>query len=266
MKYDLIISDFDWTLGEAPDVIDEGTVKAIKEYEKKGGKFVIATGRSFSSIQAICNKYNLTGLTACFQGAVVADIKSGKQLYSKGIPYKYASKIYGEMKKENVPVIAWANDVLYYKEDSYYSDMYKNTEDINFIQTDDIVGELLKSKCPISKFCAVTGEKETETIEKRLSEKFAPKFMVNSGSKRLVEVIQPKYNKGYAVKKIAKYYNVPLDRVMTVGDSTNDYDLINGKWHGVAVGDAVEKLKAVAKEVTVPYSEHPVKVLLEKYS
>ena len=50
-----------------------------------------------------------------------------------------------------------------------------------------------------------------------------------------------------------------------MGDSTNDIELIKGEWHGVAVGDAREELKAVAKEITVPYSEQPIKYLLEKY-
>ena len=35
MKYKLFLSDFDWTLGLAPDFIEEETVKAIKEYQKK---------------------------------------------------------------------------------------------------------------------------------------------------------------------------------------------------------------------------------------
>ena len=52
---------------------------------------------------------------------------------------------------------------------------------------------------------------------------------------------------------------------MAVGDSTNDIELLNGPWHGVAVGDGRKELLAVADEITVPYNENPVKVLLEKY-
>jgi hydroxymethylpyrimidine pyrophosphatase-like HAD family hydrolase len=64
---------------------------------------------------------------------------------------------------------------------------------------------------------------------------------------------------------LSKYYNIPLEEILTVGDSTNDIDLVKGPWYGVAVGDGKEALKAVAKEVTVPFEQKPVKVLLEKY-
>ena len=56
-----------------------------------------------------------------------------------------------------------------------------------------------------------------------------------------------------------------MQEVIAVGDSTNDVSLISGEWHGVAVGNAKETLKKVAKEVTVPFSEQPIKYLLEKY-
>ena len=81
----------------------------------------------------------------------------------------------------------------------------------------------------------------------------------------MLEVINPKYSKGNAVKFLADYYGVKLSEVLAVGDSTNDIELLRGEWHGVAVGDAKEELKAVADEITVPYKDQPVKVLLEKY-
>ena len=58
---------------------------------------------------------------------------------------------------------------------------------------------------------------------------------------------------------------MPLEKVITVGDSTNDIELLKGPWHGVAVGNASEELKKVADEITVPFKENPVLALLKKY-
>ena len=64
MKYEMMISDFDGTLGRLSEINAE-TVEAIKEFEQKGGKFVICTGRMYCSIERICLKYGFTGaLTA----------------------------------------------------------------------------------------------------------------------------------------------------------------------------------------------------------
>ena len=81
----------------------------------------------------------------------------------------------------------------------------------------------------------------------------------------MLEAINPECGKGQAVRFIADYYKVPLEQVIAVGDSTNDIELINGPWHGVAVGDGRDELKAVADEITLPFDQKPIKYLLEKY-
>ena len=85
MKFELFISDYDKTLGDAPDKISPENVKAIQEYTAKGGKFVVCTGRMFSSIAPICKKYGLKGLVVSYQGAMINDIETGECLFKGGI-------------------------------------------------------------------------------------------------------------------------------------------------------------------------------------
>ena len=94
---------------------------------------------------------------------------------------------------------------------------------------------------------------------------FGDKVIVNSGASYIVEIVSPEFTKKQAVEYLANYYNIPFSEVMAVGDSTNDIPLLDGEWHGVAVGTAHPDLKAVAKEVTVPFEQHPIKYLIEKY-
>jgi hydroxymethylpyrimidine pyrophosphatase-like HAD family hydrolase len=99
-----------------------------------------------------------------------------------------------------------------------------------------------------------------------MNEKYKGKGVkFNSGAKNLLEAINSECGKGSAVRFLSKYYNVPLDKVITVGDSTNDLEMLKGDWHGVCVGDGREELKKIAKEITVPYKDNPIKVLMEKY-
>ena len=81
----------------------------------------------------------------------------------------------------------------------------------------------------------------------------------------LLEAVNPQTTKGRAVRFLADYYNIPLDQVLTVGDSTNDIDLVGGEWYGVAVGDAKEEHKALAKEIAPEFKDKPIKYLIEKY-
>ena len=45
MKYKLIATDMDGTLLNDEHLISEGNIEAIKEIQKKGVKFVLASGR-----------------------------------------------------------------------------------------------------------------------------------------------------------------------------------------------------------------------------
>ena len=267
MKYKLIIADFDGTLGNVPDYIHPDTVSAIKEFQSKGGIFSIITGRSYSSVKSICEKYKLDCTVASFQGARITDLHKGVDLFNDGISPKEAYNLIKECLEYGFPVVAWADDSLYFKEENFYSYLYTNKlEQAKFVQTDDVAKKVIEDGNPVGKICVVVPEELTDEVAEKLSKKYQGKYTVNSGAKRLIEIIRPDLNKGYAVRRIAEYYGVNLNKVLTVGDSTNDLLLIDGEWHGVAVGDASEQLKKVAKEITVAYSGNPVKVLIEKYS
>ncbi len=265
MKFDLFVADFDRTLGNAPDYIAPQTVDAIKEYQKKGGNFCIVTGRSFSSIKTICDKHQIDCMVGCFQGAVIAELKTQQKFLDKGLDCELAVKIINNVEQYGYPVIAWVDDTLIFSQDSYYSDMYQKVETVKVERVDCVYKSVQKKKKDVAKICLTCERDKTKEVIEKYCQKYEKECIINSGMDGLVEFISPKWNKGNAVKFIASKLGVSLDRVITVGDSTNDLELVKGVWHGVAVGDGEQSVKNVAKEITVEYKHNPVKVLLDKY-
>lgn len=265
MKFDLFVSDFDGTLGTIPDIIEEDNVNAIKEYTAKGGKFVICTGRMKNSIRPICLKYGLKGLVISYQGAMISDIETDKCLFKGGIDYQLAADLARRLEKEDLPLILHKDDYLYYEKTSELIQYYEQATKTDGIKVDNIADFILKEKSDIFKYCIICGEKKVSELAEKYNKIYGDKLIFNSGSPWIMEIINPTLSKGFAVKFLADYYKVPYEKVITVGDSTNDIPLLCGEWHGVAVGDGMETLKAVADEVTVPYSQKPVAHLLKKY-
>ena len=263
MKYRLFVSDFDGTLGVAPGNIETQTVKAIKEYVARGGKFVICTGRMYSAIKPICDAYDLKGLVISYQGATVDDTSTGERILEGGIQPTLAAKVTAELLAEGMPACADIEDVMYCEEESEYTDYHKGFADVRKVE--NLVDLILKKNKLVMKV-VTTGEPEKiyELVEK-YGKKYKGQLVANGGSDRLIEIVSPEYSKGSSVKFLSKHFNIPYEEIIAVGDSTNDIELINGGWHGVAVGDARPELKAVADEITVPYDQNPVKYLLEKY-
>ena len=265
MKYKLFLSDFDWTLGLAPDFIEEETVKAIKEYQKKGGIFVICTGRSYLSIKKVCEKYGIKGVVIGFQGALACDLATDKVIFDGGVERTIASEVVRDLLDMGFEAGAYLDDLFHYEKAGVGINEYIRLVGVGGVAVDDISSYILNTDKKVKKALAIGEPDAVDNGVAVLSKKYEGKLIVNKSSKHYLEVISPEWSKGEAVKKIAKYYGVSLSEVIAVGDSTNDISLLDGEWHGVCVGDGMDELKKYAKEITVPFKDQPIKVLLEKY-
>ncbi len=266
MKYRLFISDYDGTLGVAPkNDIDINTKKAIEEFTEKGGIFTVCSGRETSSITRILREQGLEGIVVSFQGACISDIKTGKTILDEGLSVEKSLMALKAVEKYNLTPLSYGKDDLFFSERNPYIEVYERAIRLTG-RIADVKNEIKNNNKKVFKICWLGDDEIVNLAAKELNEKFKDKGIAfNSGAKCLLEAIDPVYGKGNAVRFLSKYYNVPFEEIITVGDSTNDIELVKGPWHGVAVGDGREELKAVAKEITVPFSERPVEYLLKKY-
>ena len=266
MKYKLFISDYDGTLGVAPkNDIDPETLEAIRAFQNKGGIFAVCSGRETSSITRICRESGLKGLIVSFQGARISDIESGEYILEGGLDADTAIKLIKDLKQFPLTPLAYAAEEFFYDQKTPYIEVYEKAIRLTGEET-DVLKKIESGRIKTSKICWLGDDALVNRVANEMNKKYqgtGVKF--NSGAKHLLEVINVNYTKGHAVRYLAKHYGVPLDQVIAVGDSTNDIDLLVGPWHGVAVGDGREELKAVADEITVPFKDKPVKTLLEKY-
>ena len=266
MKYKLFISDYDGTLGVAPNNdIDAETRAAIQKFTDKGGVFAVCSGRETSSIMRILKAQNLKGVVASFQGARITDIESGKNIFNGGLSAEKALEVLDAVGGSGLTPIAYGEKELYIEERTPYVAHYEKAVGLVGKIT-DIREEVKRQRENVSKICWLGDDAVVNAVDNELNARYkgvGVKF--NSGAKYLFEAINPDCGKGVAVRFIADYYGIPLEKVIAVGDSTNDVDLLVGPWYGVAVGDGRDELKAVADEVTVPFKDKPVKTLIEKY-
>ncbi len=268
MKYQMIISDYDGTLTESgKNFIDSETISAINAFTTRGGKFIICSGRPIGSTKKVMEEYGLKGVVVGLQGAVIRDTKTDTEIYAKGLEPNFAVKLLNELSAENGDLLAYVGDRLYFSKETSAIKIYQEMLGLKGFLVESLNDFILRTKKPVSKIGVLAGEEKVKEIVKKYNEKYNQKGATfNSGYKYMAEVVSPDYDKGKAVKFLAEYFNIPFEKIITVGDSTNDIPLLDGAWHGVCVGDGHEDLKKIAKEITVPLSESPIKTLIEKYS
>lgn len=266
MKYKLFISDYDGTLGIAPaNDIDAETLTAINKFIDKGGIFVVCSGRETASIMRILHKTNIKGIVASLQGARITDIESGEHIFRGGLSTENAIKALDAVEHTGLTPLIYHEGEMYYQEYNPYIGVYEKAVGCKGIVT-DVKEQVKKINDKICKICWLGDDELVNDTANKLNKVFKNQGVkFNSGAKCLLEAINPDCSKGNAIRFMAEYFNVPFEEIITVGDSTNDIDLVVGPWHGVAVGDGKDELKAVADEITVPFDQKPVKFLLEKY-
>ncbi|MDO5120245.1 MAG: HAD-IIB family hydrolase [Coriobacteriales bacterium] len=72
-------------------------------------------------------------------------------------------------------------------------------------------------------------------------------------------------DKGDAIINVAQVLDVPIEDVFAFGDGINDQPMLRVVGHGVAMGNAVDELKAIAEYVTTDINDNGVKNALAHY-
>ncbi|WP_312978962.1 HAD-IIB family hydrolase, partial [Leuconostoc falkenbergense] len=80
-----------------------------------------------------------------------------------------------------------------------------------------------------------------------------------------LEFINQKASKGNALAALAESLNIDIKDTMAIGDQENDFSMIEVAGMGVAMGNAIKKIKDIADVETVSNNESGVARALEKY-
>ncbi|MGO3624114.1 MAG: HAD hydrolase family protein, partial [Leuconostoc falkenbergense] len=70
---------------------------------------------------------------------------------------------------------------------------------------------------------------------------------------------------GNALAALAQSLNIDIENTMAIGDQENDFSMIEVAGLGVAMGNAIKKIKDIADVETVSNNESGVARALEKY-
>ena len=155
--------------------------------------------------------------------------------------------------------------MLYFSERNAYTDAYEKLTSLRGVLLDDVPSYILENKASTQKIMIMDEAEKIPLLAEKYNEIFGGALTANSGAKCLMEIVNPKWNKGVSVEFLAEKFKIKKEEVLAIGDSTNDLSLMGRGFHGVAVGDGSEALGAAGDEVTVPFEQNPVEVMLKKY-
>lgn len=79
------------------------------------------------------------------------------------------------------------------------------------------------------------------------------------------ELINRRFSKGSAIRKICGHLNIPVENTVAIGDSMNDYEMIQTAALGICMDNGVPELKAIADDICPAVSDDGLYKAFQKH-
>lgn len=267
MKYQILISDYDDTLINDNGNLPEKNRLAIEKFIAEGGIFAINTGRMTNSILPTARKLGLRGYLGAYQGGVILDIESGNILCDVRLSREDTVKQLEEL--ETVPD---RHIHLYDGEHLYVRTRDKVLEDyecLSGIKATFVSGKLSEyaheHNLSANKLMYIAENAELVRERERLMQRYNHLVYVLS-KPVFLEILSKDGTKGAFVRYLAKTMNVPISKIIAVGDSLNDTAMVETAGLGLAVRNShpelIQKADAVLQSTN---NDGAIAEIIEKY-
>lgn len=266
-KQHLIALDLDGTLLMDNQEMNPKTKDVILQAMQDGHIVIIATGRPHRASIRYYQELGLNTPIVNFNGAFTHHpTDSSFKVLHDPLPVQTAHKIVEacyDLKVDNI-IAEVMDDVYLAQYDKRMVNMFKQTVPnpyqignlINKLQRDPTTLLIQPKNNQIHQLTSHLDDFHAEIVEHR-------KWSVPSYS--IIEVIKKGMNKAVGLKQIANSFGIPKERIIAFGDENNDLEMIDYAGVGVAMGNAIDELKSIAKYVTDTNENNGIGLFLENY-
>lgn len=244
-KYKALILDLDGTL--IPNKKDGMPSKKVRETIAKASKLIhigVATSRPYFMLSHIFKHLKLSGPLIISGGSQILDIVSKKTLWEQVLNQEDLINVCKILKREKLSFFVQDN-----QKDVRFSKAYKPKKPFNIYMpalTPLVADNIINKISHIS----------TIAIYK------IPSWKKNKADIHISHVYATKQ---HAILEVAKILGINTHEIIGVGDGGNDMPLLMACGLKVAMGNAVEDLKAIADYIAPSVEEDGVADVIEKF-
>jgi Cof subfamily protein (haloacid dehalogenase superfamily) len=260
--YKLIAIDIDDTLITDDKEVTPGTQAALEQAVEAGAVVTLATGRAYASAKVIARQTGLNVPIITYQGALVKTLLDEKVLYERYVPVEAARKLYTFCLDRDLHLQTYVDDKLAAREEN---DRLRGYAGLNgtLYEIEPDFARLIEQPTP--KLLIIDEPDYLDVIAVELRELLGPEVHITKSKPHFLEIMHRDGTKGNALAFLAEHYGFSLDETIAVGDSWNDHEMLEVAGLGVAMGNAIPALKAIADYVAPGNNEEGVKHVIEKF-
>jgi Cof subfamily protein (haloacid dehalogenase superfamily) len=254
--------DLDDTLLQTDLTIAPEDQTAISRAVASGIKVLLASGRMVQSMRPYAVKLGLDVPLIAYNGAVIQETISGKNLYHQPVPTGAALELVPIFRKYGIHLNAYVNDRLYMEKLTCWGEKYAANAGVTPYPVGDL-GALLAAE-PSHKLLGVGEAEEIDRIQADLRRKFGAGLQFVKSKPNYLEILAPDVSKGGALRELAGGWGFDQSEVMAIGDAPNDLSMVEWAGVGVAIGNACAVLKEAADLIVADHDHQGVAAAFEK--
>ena len=258
MKYNMVCIDMDGTLLGRRKGISEENKRAIKEAHDMGVEIVVTTGRLYNNALYFSKFLGVDSPVVAANGAIVIDQKTNEVIYECSIPKEECIKILEILIKYNTFFQFNTKDTIYCNNwltkvstQCYMTKQvcceHLNVKYINVRSKEEWIR--IFNNEDMDKSIVISPFKSTILKIKNEINSLNDIVSFSSGGHSL-EINYGNASKGNAVKALLDKYNISEKELICIGDNENDMSMIELAGLGIAMGNAIPKIKNIADYIT----------------
>lgn len=260
----IIALDLDGTLLAEHKYISDRNKQALKKAREKGHKVVISTGRPFRSSQMYYDELELDTPIVNFNGSYTHHPKDKSfGIHHSPIELTTAKKIL-----HSIYDLGMENVFAEVVQDVYAHKMTDELQEIFMMKNGRLFEGKVTETLDVDPTCLLLSltEDNVATFRNYLTEMHTNIIEHRSWGApyHIVEISKSGVNKASGLQKVSSYYNIPKERIIAFGDEDNDMEMIEYAGYGIAMGNGIDELKSIAREVTLSNEEDGIAVYLEQ--
>lgn len=259
--YKLVVCSFDNTLIDSEEVIPTSTALLFDKLRRDKIKIVITTGRCLKSVLDYNRDFPICDYLVTSNGAYIYDVIKQNVIFKKNIGIRTIKKIIKEF-YDKASIYLINNNIWNFFDDGSVS---KYNYDVRKITNkDEFLEENKKNIYKIELHFNFLNDLKKAVKKIKMLELNININVCDSNNKYLIEITDKEASMLSGLEKILKREKITKSEIISFGSCSSDIEIIKKSGMGIAMGNAVDKLKKISHLVTLDNDNKGVEYYLKK--
>ena len=266
MKYKLLVLDVDGTLLNKQKEVSPRTLSALLKVQQMGVHVVLASGRPTNGLMPLAEKLELNhygGYVLSYNGGQMINAQTGELLFEKRIDPEWLPYLEKKAKKNNFAIFTYHKDFIITNEpENPYVVQEANLNSMRIFGTDNFAEAVNFAPCKC--VLASNDEEALVGLENHWLKRLDGVLDVFRSEPYFLEVVPQFINKGNTLGVLLTKLGVLPEEVIAIGDGVCDVPMLQLAGVGIAMGNAVDSVKACVDKTTLSNEEDGVAIAIEQ--